>query len=93
VVSFWLMTTYLIISTGNSAAEVDALVRGSASELDRLQIESGKWLISSPFITSKEVADKLGPTEAVTYILCPIRGYFGRARNDIWEWLAAKSKS
>jgi hypothetical protein len=82
---------YLLISLGTSATNVDAVVQSKIAPEDSRQLESGKWLISSASATSKEVSDLLGISEAVTFFIVPVRGYFGRAKPDIWEWLAAKA--
>jgi hypothetical protein len=85
------MVTYLLIAIGASAPKLDVAVNAAIAKEDRLALESGKWLLSSSLITSKDVSDKLGISETETFIICPIRGYFGRTRPDVWEWLAAKS--
>jgi hypothetical protein len=88
------MALYLIVSLNtipNSDQSVDAAVQAKIPKEDAHQIESGKWLINSNAVTSKEVSDALGISEGPTYFLTPVRGYFGRAKGDTWEWLAAKS--
>jgi len=89
----WLvMPTYLLISLGDSPETVDAAVQAKIPKEDSHQMESGKWLISSTSPTSKEVSDALAITDpTATFFIAPIRGYFGRAKPDIWEWLAAKT--
>jgi len=85
------MATYILVSLGNFAQAVDDAIEKSTLPGDRHKIESGKWLINSPIVTSKEIADKLGVSDTTTFMICPIRGYYGRASSDVWEWLAAKS--
>lgn len=85
------MATYILIALGDASAQVDAAVNASFPLEDRLSLEPGKWLLTSSLPTSKEVSDRLGITSAATFILCPIRGYFGRTRPEVWEWLAAQS--
>ena len=88
------MATYIIISLGDSGPAIDAAVLQRAPVEDRLQLDLGRWLINSTLPTSKELADSFGiglSEPFPTFIICPIRGYYGRARPDIWEWLAAKS--
>jgi len=86
------MQTYLLIAIGDSAAQIDAAVQEKVAKPDSRQIESGKWLVSLPGVTSKDVADALGISDTSMFIITPIRGYFGRSRPDIWEWLAAKAR-
>lgn len=93
MVLFSVMATYILIAIGQANAAVDAAVEANIPPEDRLLLESGKWLLTSSLPTSKEVSDKLNITSTSTFIICPIRGYFGRTRPDVWEWLAAKSAS
>jgi hypothetical protein len=87
------MFTYILIALGNSASALDAAVEAAIPKEDRHQLEPGKWLLTSTLLTSRDVSEKIGIVDTVTFIICPIRGYFGRTRSDVWEWLAAKSSS
>jgi hypothetical protein len=87
------MATYILIALGPTAQIVDAAVGVRIPAQDRLLLEAGKWLLTSSLTTSKEVSDYLGLSDSTTFIICPIKGYFGRSRPDIWEWLAAKSSA
>jgi len=87
------MVTYILIALGTSASALDAAVEKVIPREDRQQLEPGKWLLTSSLVTSKDMSDQLGVSEAITFIICPIRGYFGRTRSDVWEWLAAKSSA
>ncbi len=86
------MATYLLISLNGSLDAVDAAVKTKFPKDDALEIESGKWLISSAKVTSKDVSDHLEVPDAQTYFVVPVKGYFGVARPEVWEWLAAKAK-
>jgi len=85
------MATYILISLGTSSHAVDAAVDSKIAKEDVHQMEPGKWLISSTSATSKELSDNLGLSDSATFFVAPLRGYFGRAKPDIWEWLAAKT--
>jgi len=87
------MATYILIALGSSAAATDSAVKAAIAEGDRLSLEAGKWLITSSLSTSKDVSDKIGISDTELFIICPIRGYFGRTRPDVWEWLGAKSSA
>ncbi|HZB87452.1 MAG TPA: hypothetical protein VE291_02235 [Terracidiphilus sp.] len=87
------MATYILIALGGSVAAVDEAVESLIPAEDRLLLEQGKWLLTSSLATGKDVSEKLGIATSATFIICPIRGYFGRTRPDVWEWLAAKSAS
>ena len=94
------MATFLLVSLGaaDEAQTLDRLVQSAVQPDDRHQIEAGKWLIQSSKATSKDVSDSIGITELltstdpVTFLITPVRGYFGLAKPDVWEWLAAKSQ-
>jgi hypothetical protein len=85
--------TYLLIALGNFSSAVDAAVQAVIAPEDRHQIEAGKWLLSTTSVTSKDVSDKIGLSDTTTFLICPIRGYFGRSSPAVWEWLAAKTKT
>jgi hypothetical protein len=87
------MAKYILISLGSSSADLDTAVEAAVPQEDRHKIETGKWLVSSTSVTSKDVSEKLKLPDSTTYLICPIRGYFGRAKPDIWEWLAAPTKT
>jgi len=87
------MATYLLIALDSFAEPLDSAVESGISQEHRHKIESGKWLISSTRATSKDVSDSLGISTTTTFFIAPIRGYFGRAKPDIWEWLAAKAET
>lgn len=93
VIMFCVMVTYILIALGTSASALDAAVEAAIPKEDRQQLEPGKWLLTSALVTSKDVSDQIGISGTATFIICPIRGYFGRTRSDVWEWLAAKSSA
>jgi len=85
------MATYLITALNGSADAIDTAVASKFHGGDALKIESGKWAVVSTAVTSKDVADTLGTSDVVTYLVVPVRGYYGRARSEVWEWFAAKA--
>jgi hypothetical protein len=85
------MSTYFIVSLGSSPDFVDSAVQTKIPAEDRYQLEPGKWLINSSSLTSKDVSDGLSISDSTTFFIAPIRGYYGRAKPDVWEWLAAKT--
>ena len=54
----------------------------------------GPWLIVTDG-TAKDLSDKLGISDGSTStaIVLATSGYFGRAPNNIWEWIAARLKA
>jgi len=89
MVSSGQMATYLLISLNGSTEAVDAAV-AQKFPTQSLKIEAGKWLIRSTSITSKEMSDSLGISSPQTFFVVPVKGYFGVAKPEVWEWLAAQ---
>lgn len=60
---------------------------------DYLQISDDQWLISAD-MTPKEVSDKVGITggDNGSAIIFSMRGYYGRAPTDVWEWIKVKAE-
>jgi hypothetical protein len=56
-----------------------------------IQIAPGQWLVSAKGKTAQEISDQLGLTDGTigSGIVFAISGYYGRAANNIWEWIAA----
>jgi hypothetical protein len=57
-----------------------------------LQVSANEWLVAASGITAKDVADKVGITDGSkgAAIVLTTAGYYGRAPNNVWEWLVAK---
>jgi len=84
------MALFLVVALQNSAPAIDEAVAAKFPQAS-YKIESGKWAISADLTTSKEVSTKLGIREKESHIIVPIRGYSGRSKPDLWEWLSAQS--
>jgi hypothetical protein len=89
------MALYLIVALGNSAPVIDAAVAQKMGA-SAYKIENGKWVAHSTAQTSKEVSDAIGissdnPATAMvaSAVVVAVRGYYGRAPNTLWEWMAA----
>jgi hypothetical protein len=56
-----------------------------------MQIAPGQWLVSAKATTAQQISDQLGITDGTngSGIVFAISGYYGRAPNNIWEWIAA----
>lgn len=78
-------------------ADPDALARGvedAISEHDRYLLKSGGWLIRFDG-TSRELSDKIGITNATqnpvgSALVVGVAGYYGKAPNDMWEWIKTR---
>jgi hypothetical protein len=56
---------------------------------------STQWFISSKS-TAKEISDQLGISIKQDHIgsavVVGVNGYWGRANNDLWDWMKAKTE-
>jgi len=85
------MALFLVVALQSSTPSVDLAVPLKFPATDFYKIEDGKWIVESSLATSKELSEFLGLTSTATHFVVPVRGYFGRAQPDLWEWLAAKT--
>ena len=84
------MTLFIILALTDSEALVDTAVAQGFPD-DSYNIEPGKWIVSGGLATTNQVYDKLELSEKAPHLILSIKGYYGRARPDLWEWLAAQS--
>ena len=84
------MALFFLVALKNSDSAVREMISAKIAAGSIYEIESGKWIIDSPATTSKDLAESIGLIDTPFFIV-PVRGYFGRAQPDLWEWLAAKS--
>ncbi len=84
------MTVFAILNASRPDKIIEALNANFPN--DFLEIASNQWLVAGRGVTAKDVSDKLGITEGTngSAIIFTTAGYFGRAPNNIWEWLNAK---
>ena len=67
---------------------------------DNFDLGNNEWLISAQG-TAKALSDRLGITNeppgsqtvAGNAIVFSMENYFGRAANDIWEWIKTKAEA
>jgi hypothetical protein len=89
------MALFVVLSLGSSEAAIKSGIDQNFPN-DYYQLEGGKWIVSSPLVTAKQVSDKIGisndlNTGELTGFVAGMGGYFGRGSRDMWEWIAAKS--
>jgi hypothetical protein len=84
------MTVFAIINISDPV-KLDAAV-ATHFPGNLLKISLSEWLVAGNGITAKDVSDKLGITDGTTgsAIVFTTAGYYGRASQNIWEWLSAK---
>jgi hypothetical protein len=86
------MPIFVILPKNNAAREA---VRQNVETLFPNSLVSGAWLVSAAG-TSEEISNTLRITgegtdhTAPSVIVFTISGYFGRAPNNVWEWLTEK---
>jgi len=89
------MTPFIVVTSDKLI--VDA-IRSVYSE-EHFKYAQNVWLVVDNGVTARDVYRKLiaslpqGEEKDVTVLLCSVAGYFGRARKDLWEWLAAKGSA
>lgn len=83
------MTIFVIIAQGDNQPLTDALAKTFPGNF--LSIAPAQWLVAS-MGTAKEICDKLGITQGdvSNVIVFSVSGYFGRAPNNVWEWISVK---
>lgn len=85
------MALFVVVALGGAEAAIDAAVPAKISQGNFYRMEHGKWIIDSEAITAKDVSDQLGMPPIVRHLVVALKGYYGRAQPDMWEWMAAKS--
>ncbi|BDU21187.1 hypothetical protein [Dyella sp. GSA-30] len=80
------MATFLVVPTGKAdalAAKLAEVMPGQFYKLPR-----GEYLVKFTG-TSKDLSDRLSISDgsADNALVAALSGYYGRAPNDIWEWL------
>jgi hypothetical protein len=87
------MTIFVVFNVSNPQ-----LVKVAIEKIfpnDHLFLGNNEWLISSPLMTSRDVGNAIQISEGQNgnAIIMAMAGYWGRASNNIWEWIAAKGKT
>ncbi len=92
------MALFLVLATQQSAPLLDDSIQKRFAG-NFYKVDDDKWFISTDLVTSKEISDAIGITadpplaDDVTGIVVALKGYYGRERSDLWEWIVAKSTS
>jgi hypothetical protein len=81
-----------------AASNPEAMKQKLSSSQDKFSFLSKptseeSWLVIAPnTVTTKELSDALGITDGAVSaaVVVRVESYYGRANNDIWEWIAAK---
>ena len=84
------MTVFVVLNVSDPDKVGEALKTNFGENY--LQISSGEWLVAASGLTAKDISDKLGISEGTSgsAIIFTTAGYWGRAPNNIWEWIGAK---
>jgi len=88
------MAVFAIIPTDAATkSTLDQRINSLIPKEDVLKLPLGQWFIAYKG-TSKDLSNALGITkgEDTSGIVIAVASYWGRATNDIWEWLEAKLK-
>ena len=86
------MSIFVIFKVSDPDGLGQAIV--NAYPRDHLRIQQDEWLISAP-VTAVELSNLLGITEGTngSAIVFKMGAYYGRATNDIWDWIKTKSEA
>ncbi len=70
---------------------IEAAISSKYARDEWLKVTDAFWLVSDTGI-AKDVSDKLGIGNDVemSAVIVAFGGYYGRAPNHIWEWIALK---
>lgn len=84
------MTVFVAINV-TDPVKFDLAVKANFAD-DHLQISPREWLIAASGSTAKDISDKLGITDGSkgSAIIFVTAGYYGRAPNNVWEWIGVK---
>ncbi len=84
------MTVFVVLNASHPIKVGQALKTNFGENY--LQISSGEWLVAASGLTAKDISDKLGISEGTngSAIIFTTAGYWGRAGNNIWEWIGTK---
>lgn len=86
------MAIFMVVPIGPSELIEAALVqKKSVDALDFLKLPTSGYFVAHPG-TSQELSDAIGLTEGTTGvgIVVAVSSYYGRATNDIWEWVSSR---
>ena len=88
------MTIFAVFKATEPEALHGAIMKAFPN--DHVRLTSDEWLISAD-MTPKEVSDKIGVSSPTgnegAAIVFSMRGYFGRAPSDIWDWIKTKTEA
>jgi hypothetical protein len=84
------MIVFAVINANKPVNLESAIIRNFPE--DHLKISGTEWLIAARGMTAKDVSDKLGITDGSngSAIIFTTANYYGRAPNNVWEWLSVK---
>lgn len=84
------MSTFVIIPTAQEPAQKTSLSEAIKAKFGNAcyHLPQGEWLVSYAG-TSRQLSDELNISEGVqgNVIVLHFTGYWGRATNDVWEWM------
>jgi hypothetical protein len=83
------MSLFAIMAPAETPALLDSLQAQYPD--NHLKVGPGQWLVPDSG-TAADVSNRLGITSGTSGvgIVILIGGYYGRAANNIWEWMATK---
>jgi hypothetical protein len=90
---YWMaMTIFAVFRVGRPEA-LQAAIEGAFPD-DHIQLQNDEWLISAD-MTPEELSRRIGIKEGEngSAIIFSMRGYYGRAPSDVWDWIKTKAEA
>lgn len=83
------MAIFLVVPTVPKA-EIKPELKAKVGAYPHYSLPNGEYLVSFSG-TSRELSDALEVTEGKngTAVIVSVGSYYGRATNDVWEWMSA----
>lgn len=87
------MPVFALLPDTPTAEALKDKIAAAIPQGDFIALPGGHWLISHVG-TSRDVSEALGinADETAVAVILAVNSYWGRATNDVWEWLGAKLK-
>jgi hypothetical protein len=89
------MALFLVVAINDPSGTAIQAALTARFPNEHYEIAPNRWVVSSDSPTAKDLSDTVGITQAgkpatIMAIVVSIRGYYGAAPGDLWEWMAAK---
>ena len=88
------MAMFLVVAINDTSGAAIAAALTAMFPNEHYVIAGHTWFVNSDSPTAKDLSDTLGITKAGSAlnmgVVVSIKGYYGGAPGDLWEWVSAK---